>query len=643
MTSTNAKPAGPRPKPRKLRLGMLAGSACVLAACIAVRYYWGAGPASADTPRRSPGRAAAARGSAAPAPGQAGPAAPTLGARTSPMRVVATVNNEEITRTDLARECLRHYGEKVLERVVNRYLIMQECRRRGISVTQAEVKAEIERIAGTYSIPVDQLLKMLEEERGISPEQYSNDVIWVILALRKLAGDRLEVTQDELVEQYEAQYGPAVKARLIVCDDRRTAERVRAEAVADPDRFGELAKRNSVDVSSASVEGIIQPIRKHVGHKEIEQIAFRMKKGEISPVIQVGDQFAILKCEGWLPAQPVTFEQAKMGMIETIRNSKMHQLTNEILRELQRDAEVKNVLNSPELRRRMPGVAAVINGQKITDRELAELCIAQHGKTVLEGTINRRLLEQACKRQNVTVTEEDVDEEIRRVASLLLKPKEDGSPDVERWLEMVPKEQGVSVDVYRSDAVWPSVALKKLVGDQVEVTEEDLQRGYEANYGPRVRCLAIVLNNLRKAQEVWAMARDNPSPEFFGDLAEQYSVEVGSRALRGQVPPIQKYGGQPVLEEAAFALEKGELSSIIQVGRDRYVILLCQGRTEPVEVEFAEVRDEIYADVFEKKQKLAMGEYFQKLQESATIDNYLAGTSQSPRQVQTAGRPSTQR
>ena len=60
------------------------------------------------------------------------------------------------------------------------------------------------------------------------------------------------------------------------------------------------------------------------------------------------------------------------------------------------------------------------------------------------------------------------------------------------------------------DEVWPSVALKKLVGDNVEITQEDLQQGYEANYGPKVRCRAIVLNNQRRAQEVWEKAREAP-------------------------------------------------------------------------------------------------------------------------------------
>ena len=77
---------------------------------------------------------------------------------------------------------------------------------------------------------------------------------------------------------------------------------------------------------------------------------------------------------------------------------------------------------------------------------------------------------------------------ILRAASESVKPKADGSPDVDAWLELVTKQQGVSVEVYRRDSVWPALALKKLVGDKVQISKEDLRKGYEANYGPRVRC-----------------------------------------------------------------------------------------------------------------------------------------------------------
>jgi parvulin-like peptidyl-prolyl isomerase len=174
----------------------------------------------------------------------------------------------------------------------------------------------------------------------------------------------------------------------------------------------------------------------------------------------------------------------------------------------------------------------------------------------------------------------------------------------------------------------------------VPVTKEDLERGFIANYGPRVRCRVIMVTNQRRAQEVWEMARaelqkKNPDPEFFGRLAEQYSVDP-SRAVQGRVPPIQRYGGMSQLEDAAFALKPSELSGLIAVG-DRFVILYCEGYTEPVKVEMADVKDVLNDDIQQKKLHMAMAEEFNRLRESAQIDNYLTGTSQAPKRSGAAG------
>jgi parvulin-like peptidyl-prolyl isomerase len=138
---------------------------------------------------------------------------------------------------------------------------------------------------------------------------------------------------------------------------------------------------------------------------------------------------------------------------------------------------------------------------------------------------------------------------------------------------------------------------------------------------------------------VWDMLRKNnfskpPKPlvESFGDMAAQYSVEASSRANRGLVPPVKMHGGQPLLEAEAFSLKPGELSSIIQVD-DKFVILLCDGRTEPVQPDFNAVRDIIRDDIREKKLNLAMKECLQRLQDGSSIDNFLAGTSKSPKKA----------
>lgn len=124
-------------------------------------------------------------------------------------------------------------------------------------------------------------------------------------------------------------------------------------------------------------------------------------------------------------------------------------------------------------------------------------------------------------------------------------------------------------------AVWPSVAFKKLVGANPKITEEDLKKGYEANYGPRVRCRAIVLNNQRRPRS-WEKARDNPSVENFAKLAEKYSVDQQASIARRRSAPIQRHGGQPLLEKEAFKLQPGEISGVIQVG-ETYIVMLLKG------------------------------------------------------------------
>jgi hypothetical protein len=95
------------------------------------------------------------------------------------------------------------------------------------------------------------------------------------------------------------------------------------------------------------------------------------------------------------------------------------------------------------------------------------------------------------------------------------------------------------------------------------------------------------------------------------------------------VPPIQRFGGQPTLEREVFALSPGELSGVVQIA-DRFMVIFCEGFTDPAKVSFDEVRDDLYDDIFEKKQRIEMARHFSHLRESASIDNFLAGTSQAP-------------
>ena len=567
-------------------------------------------------------------------------AAPAVAEAPRPDKLAAMVNGSEISRGQLAAECLSRHGASVLETLVNRKIIEQACARQGVTVTPQDVDADIDAMSRRFNVPRDKWLELIQQERAVTARQYSEEIVWPMIALRRLAHASLEPGEDEIVKAFENQFGPSVKARIIVVRSRQEAEQARAAALSAPDDFGALARQRSVDVGTASSNGWVQPIRRHSGEPRFEQVAFALEPGAISEVAQVADQFIVIKCEGRLPASGVKLEDVRQRLAEELRERRSRSASSEVFRKLQDAATVENVLNDPVKSEASPGVAARVNGEPIGIEQVREACVDRHGRETLDILITRRLIEQALVRERQSISQADIDGEVARAAESMGFRRADGTADVAAWLERVTRDEKLPMRHYIDDVVRPSVSLKKLVG-RVPVSQEDLDKAFAATFGPRARCRVVILDSQRRAQEVWQLARENPTADRIGELAEKYSVDPTSKALRGEVPPIQRHGGQPAIEREAFALKPGELSGVVQVA-DRFLVLFCEGYTDPVGVKPAEVRDELHADIFEKKQRIEMARYFTHLREAAAIDNFVAGTSQSPVQsaAMRAGPPS---
>ncbi len=626
-------------------LASVGGCIAIVGVCAGLKMYWGAEIATAQAPvTRTPVR------TTRPAPAAPGAARTTTpagapAATEKKLKIVAVVNGQSISRDELARECLTRYGKDVLEGMVNRYLIHHACQRYNIQVTNDEVDQEVERLAKKLSLPVDRWLKLLSEKRDVSPEVYKRDIIWPTLALRRLAANEIKITPEEIQKVRESELGPRVYVRMIVTRDPNKAKQLHAMVQAKPDDFATIAKDHSEDRNSASGYGIIPPVRRHVGDPAIEKACFALKEGEISPVVSAIDQYFIFRCDRHEAATIVRPEHnadVTQRITDHLEEKKMREASPAIFRRLQDETKVVNVMNDKVLSQQYPGVAARVGAGQITIREVAEECLSRHGKEVLGGEIHRKILTQALIRAKATVQEQDIDREIQRAAMNFGYETPAGKPDIQAWLKHVTEPKGATVELYVRDAVWPTVALKKLTQANVTVSQEDLDKGYDANFGPRVNVLAIVCRSHRECMAVWEKARTNPSPKFFGELAAQYSIEPVSKANNGQVPPIRRHGGQPQIEQIAFSLRPGELSGVIVQG-DSYIVLKCLGYTKPVVTDRKAVEPELRDEIHEKKLRIAMAKKFDELKQAAQIDNFLAGTSQTPRQSSASRTPVRQR
>ncbi len=255
-------------------------------------------------------------------------------------------------------------------------------------------------------------------------------------------------------------------------------------------------------------------------------------------------------------------------------------------------------------------------GKKVINYDtVANECFIRYGDEVMETMVNRLIIQQACEERGIEITAQQVDAEVLKIAK-----KFNLTPD--NWYAMLHSERGLTPLQYRTDVIWPMLALKSLAGSTVDVTKDDLSKAFESAYGPRVEAKLIMLDNFRHAETVWAEAKKKP--EDFERLAQEHSIEPNSRALGGTVPPIRKHAGNSEIVKRAFNMQPGEVSPVIQVAPGRFVILKCEGFTDPVVKEMTpEVQQELYNSLIEEKTQVAVAKVFEQLKKEIRVDDYL--------------------
>jgi hypothetical protein len=238
--------------------------------------------------------------------------------------VAAIVNGKPITIAELAQQCRIRYGNEVLDDMVNKTLLMQACLAQKIIIEDKDVNNEIARTAAQFRLTTAQFVKVIEDERDISREQYAEDVVWPMLAMRALSKDTIVVSPQEVDREFQSQYGPKVKVRMIACKDANKIAQIHKQVTADPDSFKKMAKDHSEDPDSASVEGLLPPIRRNLGDDELESIAFSLQPNQVSKIFQAGEMNVILQCSSNARDSSTYQNGARSPQVEAIGRKGFH-------------------------------------------------------------------------------------------------------------------------------------------------------------------------------------------------------------------------------------------------------------------------------------------------------------------------------
>ncbi|MBN47875.1 MULTISPECIES: SurA N-terminal domain-containing protein [unclassified Methylophaga] len=160
------------------------------------------------------------------------------------------------------------------------------------------------------------------------------------------------------------------------------------------------------------------------------------------------------------------------------------------------------------------------------------------------------------------------------------------------------------------------------VSSQIDVNDEQLQQYFIDNktqfVGPEQRRAShILIEDNEQAEQILAEIQTKfEEGQSFEELAEAYSVDVGSASSGGDLGTIQRDVMEATFEEAVFALENvGDISEPIKTEFGYHIIKLTD-IDQSSNVDFADVKNEV---ALQYRRQQAERQFYDKAEELANL------------------------
>jgi foldase protein PrsA len=261
---------------------------------------------------------------------------------------VATVNGTDISKDQLYDELVKAGGPATLENIITQELIQQEAKAASITVTDADIDAEIALIKKSFG--TDEQFNSALAQYNMTLESLKKDTK-INLTIRKILEPKTDVTAEEMQQFYDAnkdQLGTPeqIQASHILVATKEEADAILAELKQGGD-FAAIATAKSLDPGSKDKGGDLGFFGKGQMYPEFEEAAFALKINEISSIVQTEKGFHIIKKTAEKAAVVPTFEEKKEEIKKQLVATEVNELSEAWMSEIRTKAKITNTL-TPE-------------------------------------------------------------------------------------------------------------------------------------------------------------------------------------------------------------------------------------------------------------------------------------------------------
>lgn len=259
---------------------------------------------------------------------------------------------------------------------------------------------------------------------------------------------------------------------------------------------------------------------------------------------------------------------------------------------------------------------AIVNGQPVSLNQLTSGLLEVAGGTILEEIILDILLETEAGRQGITVSDQAIAEERGLfIESLIDTGVISHQQDSDAILSAVRASRGLGTDRFHR-VLRRSALLRRLIENEVVVTEEMLALAHRIEQGEKRQAHIITTATLVKAQEaLGALNAGEPFVEVAARLSTDASAPRG-----GLIDPISALDPTypDSIRTTLAKMNLGELSPPVVLDTG-YAILRLDAISPPTGITLDEARPVLMRRIRRQEERRKMAELAERLRRHATV------------------------
>jgi foldase protein PrsA len=258
---------------------------------------------------------------------------------------------------------------------------------------------------------------------------------------------------------------------------------------------------------------------------------------------------------------------------------------------------------------------AKVNGISIAKEQLYDAVLASGGKETLQYLIEQELIQQEAQKAGIQVQQGEIDSELESTQKQFASEAE---------FNQALNNYGMTLDHLKQN-IQTQLMLEKLLEPQTTVTEDEINKYYEDNLGTLITPEQVKASHILVAtkEEAEAILQDLKNGDDFSTIAQEKSLDTASKSQGGDLDYFAKGEMEEPFESAAFKLETGAISDVVQTTNGYHIIKVTDHKQSYTPT-LDEKKQEIRTIVMKEEISTLTSSWLEEKKAGASIENYLS-------------------